>query len=295
MKACGKMKPKAAMSASSSQNRELFAERSSLACCSLSASPPAAKRMRRTSTAAVTAEAAMGISPTKKPIRLSSAPQPTARARMMPSTVSPPQMQQAANRSVRCFSSSRAIAFSRLALACCSFSAGAMRCPRAISSQVTPYSSARAGSIEMSGLLTPVSQLLTVLLETPKSSAASACVYPFAFLRAARNPPTSVFVIVCSPLVVLRRTFYHMRDMFSRQKGRILLPSFRNLSENRAKPPKSGAAKRAKPPLRVSLQKTSVRAKQKRAPSLAEGRPLGRRCPESALIEQGEPDFPHTT
>ena len=223
------------MSASSSQNRELFAERSSLACCSLSASPPAAKRMRRTSTAAVTAEAAMGISPTKKPIRLSSAPQPTARARMMPSTVSPPQMQQAANRSARCFSSSRAIAFSRLALACCSFSAGAMRCPRAISSQVTPYSSARAGSIEMSGLLTPVSQLLTVLLETPKSSAASACVYPFAFLRAARNPPTSVFVIVCSPLAVLRRTFYHMRDMFSRQKGRILLPSFRNLSENRAK------------------------------------------------------------
>ena len=54
-----------------------------------------------------------------------------------------------------------------------------------------------------------------------------------------------------------------------------------------------GQNRRQKCPARGETKQN--KAKQKRAPSLAEGRPLGRRCPESALIEQGEPDFPHTT
>src|SRR5699024_9381229 len=50
--------------------------------------------------------------------------------------------------------------------------------------------------MEMSGQEAPVSQLDTVLLETPRESATSCWVYPFDFLRAARNSPIRLFSIV---------------------------------------------------------------------------------------------------
>ena len=73
-----------------------------------------------------------------------------------------------------------------------------MRSPRSSSSQVTPYSSAMAGKRDMSGEDAPVSQLLTVLLETPSLSAASCCVIPLDFRKIARNSPIVVFAIAFS-------------------------------------------------------------------------------------------------
>ena len=70
-----------------------------------------------------------------------------------------------------------------------------MRSPRKSSSQVTPYNSAMAGSMEISGHEPPHSQLLTVLFETPRISATSCWVYPLDFRRTDKNSPIGNFDI----------------------------------------------------------------------------------------------------
>ena len=74
--------------------------------------------------------------------------------------------------------------------------------------------------MEMSGQEAPVSQLLTVLLDTPKRSAASCWVYPLDFRSDAKNSPMSVFameVLLC----VFRYNFTISGSKIQRGNGAI--------------------------------------------------------------------------
>lgn len=53
----------------------------------------------------------------------------------------------------------------------------------------------------MSGQEAPVSQLLTVLLETPRRSATSCCVYPFDLRKMAINSPIEFLGMILSPFI----------------------------------------------------------------------------------------------
>ena len=76
-------------------------------------SSPSAKRIRRVATAPVITEAAIGISPIKKPSMLSSAAHAIVNVSITPSAVSAPHTQQIVARSALCFVMSRASAFFR--------------------------------------------------------------------------------------------------------------------------------------------------------------------------------------
>lgn len=156
------------------------------------------------------------ISPTKNPMRLSSATHPMSSAAITATAYSPAQIQATADALLRYPASRRDKFFSRRCSVRSCGSAGWMRSPRRISSQVTPYSSAMDESMEISGYEAPVSQLDTVLLETPSRSATSCWVRPFDRRRAERNSP--IFGLISR--LLLFRIFYHIRTRRTRIRGK---------------------------------------------------------------------------
>ena len=137
----------------------------------------------------------MKMSPTKKPMRLSSAAQPMSSVAMIATAYSAPQIQFVTAALLRYIASMRPSAFSRFSSVRGCGSEEEMRSPRSSSSHVTSNSSAIAGSMEISGQDAPVSQLETVLLETPRRSATSCWVSPLDLRRMAKKSPMDDFMV----------------------------------------------------------------------------------------------------
>lgn len=165
---CGKINPNAAAAAYSAMPRM---RRMTLAA-SYSSGSRFLSGARSFSTMTTSSTAHMRKrQPTKNPIRLSNAAQPMSSVITMAAALSATELHVPIEAAFLC----RAGAIGGSPSGSLRGGSGGVlaRSPRTISSHVTPYSSARRGSMERSGELAPVSQLETVLFDTPSLSATS--------------------------------------------------------------------------------------------------------------------------